>query len=260
MPNSKYNNMLRIISGAILPPFLYFSLLQNLSKGANLALLALLSFIIVICVYPLSMIRGLVITLGFIYLFVLFCLYAFFVKSMRPDYLSPVLVIFAAYLAVNLYKYIAEIVKEIALKNKAVVDSLTGIFTQRYFQVKVEDEFSRAAKRKTNLSLILIAVVGADMGKIAQLIKKISRDSDFIARYGEAGVCAILAQEKAKGALSYVEKLEKAIKNNITGNINLGIVNFPDTDVKSWQEFLQCAELALRKAKETGAIYVYRAD
>jgi len=257
MYNFKHGNMLRIFIVLVLLCIFGFLFLQNIHGQAYILLLVTLALITALSTYSYTIMEGLVISIGLAYLVILISVYAYWAKAIHLEYLKLVLIVFAAYIGTNIYKYILCFMNGIKLKSKAVTDSATGLFTQRYLELKLESVFNKAYKRKAVISLIAIGV-DSGINEVAGVIRKASRSYDFIARYDKEGFCVILPQTKEKQALLYAEKLKKSVENNVKIKVNFGIVNFPDTQVKSWQELLQCAELALYKAKESNAIHVYR--
>jgi len=257
MYNFKNNNMLRNIVAVALLLILCFLFVQSRGWDSKVFLLVCLSLITIICTHHYSNIKGLVIALGLAYVFIFLSLKAFLYKTYSLDVLSPILIILFTYLGVVLFKHFSCLAKDIRLKDKAVTDSATGLFTQRYFELKLEDEFNKASNQRLTLSLVAIATE-ADINNAALAIKKASRVSDFVGCYDKGIFFAILAGEREEGGLIYAEKIKKAIEDAMKVNASLGIVNFPDTSVNSWQQFLQCALAALHKARENHTVYVYR--
>ena len=257
MYNFKHGNVLRIFLALILLGIFIFLFLQNIPGVGSILLLVALVLITAFSTYHYNIMEGLVISIGLAYTIIVVSVYAYWTSSVHLGYLKPLVIIFAAYLATNLYKYILSFIGDMNLKNKAASEASTGLFTQRYLELKLEAEFDKAHKRNTVLSLMFIEVDGG-ANEAAFLIKKYSRSYDFIARYDRECFCIVLPRVKEKQAMLYAKKLRKAAEKVSKIKLNIGIVNFPDTQIKSWQELLECAKLAMHKAKEDNAIHVYR--
>ncbi|MCM8780020.1 MAG: GGDEF domain-containing protein [Candidatus Omnitrophica bacterium] len=257
MHNLKNHNVLRILVSLLLICLAGFLFLQSKNWQIRVLVSALLVLGTAGCVYACSLMEGLVISIGFIYLFILLSLYAYWLHSRRLEYIHPIFFILSAYLVTNLYKYLSLAVKDLKLKNKAITDSLTGLFTQRYFELKLEAVFNRALRKKLYLSVIVIGA-SSQLEATAGIIRKLSRRSDVIARHDKEGFCALLLGDKEKGALIYAEKLRKAIESSLKINLNFGIAVFPDSQATSSQDLMRYAESALEKSRESGGLYVYR--
>ncbi|MDD5044778.1 MAG: diguanylate cyclase [Candidatus Omnitrophica bacterium] len=249
--------MLRAIAIAVLFLIIRFLFLQNNAWQSNILLLIALGLITIVATYRYPLIKGLVIATALLYAFILLSFYTLWAGARFHDYLAPASVILVTYACVALYKYFSCFAKGIQLKDKALIDTSTGLYIQRYFEVRLESEFNQAMRRCYPFSVVAVSF-DADLKSVSLIIKNYSRKQDFVAYCGKEKIYALLPGTKEKGALVYAEKLKKAVENTLKVNISLGIVNYPDADAGSWQKILEYAEEALRKSQETRAIYVYR--
>ena len=80
--------------------------------------------------------------------------------------------------------------EEVADTAPTVVDSVTGLWTRRYFDDRLDEELSRAKRHQLELSIIRVQV-GAELSeaalfaRIAETVKDCMRRSDLVARFEE---------------------------------------------------------------------------
>lgn len=112
------------------------------------------------------------------------------------------------------------------LEELAATDGLTQIFNRRAFDRALADEFARARRYDTPLSLLMLDVdhfkkyndaFGHQAGdevlrQLADLLKHIARDIDFVARYGGEEFAVILPGIAKKDALAAAERFRAAVE------------------------------------------------
>jgi diguanylate cyclase (GGDEF)-like protein len=155
----------------------------------------------------------------------------------------------------------------------AIRDGLTGLYLNRYFQERLNEEIQRAMYGKTEFSLLLLDIdffkrfndeYGHAAGDIvlkstASLIQHALEPGDMVARYGGEEFVALLPGKTGKQALAVAEKIRKQIeKHKITLRrgethltASLGISAFPDKG-RTKEELLWAADQCLYKAKNSG--------
>ncbi len=159
----------------------------------------------------------------------------------------------------------------------SITDNLTGLYSRRHFEALMEQEWRRANRERTPLSLIMLDVdyfrqynarYGHRAGdgclvQIADAVQSaIHRPADSAARYGDEEFAAILPNTHSHGALVAAKQIRNAINtlniphedSPIAGHVtaSLGVAtsmpgkdNHPDSLVQA------CAG-ALQQAKEQG--------
>ncbi|MES2983957.1 MAG: diguanylate cyclase [Pseudomonadota bacterium] len=113
-----------------------------------------------------------------------------------------------------------------ALIARADTDGMTGLKNHRFFQECITQEYSRAKRYQSALSLIMLDVdhfkqfndtfghpAGDEVLKqVGKLLKKVARPSDCVARYGGEEFAIILPQTSLEGAIKTAERVRDTIR------------------------------------------------
>jgi len=168
----------------------------------------------------------------------------------------------------------------------SMTDSLTGLYNNNYFLLRLKEEFNRSLRFNIYLTVILIEVYdfkriiknyGNQVGeyilmKMANIILNNTRVVDISARYKNGKFRILLPQTESHGGLIEAQKLQNALEsenykneqladlNNVKRKrkldldkikINLGIKTFPtDKKIQSTTRLLNLIEEELIKSKE----------
>ncbi|MEQ1557468.1 MAG: EAL domain-containing protein [Methyloglobulus sp.] len=155
----------------------------------------------------------------------------------------------------------------------AYFDLLTGLANRAYYKERIEDVILSAEQRKTQFALLFIDLddfksvndnFGHHVGdqflqQIAQRLKFIAREMDFIVRLGGDEFCIILnniteeetVADIAKRCLQKISLPVILDKHHINPKASIGIALFPK-DGKTEHELLKAADAAMYLAKQTG--------
>ena len=159
------------------------------------------------------------------------------------------------------------------VQEMATLDSLTQVFTRRYWFQRSNEELERSGKFKYPLSCLMIDVdkfkdfndtyghlVGdAILAAVARVIKENIRQIDLLGKYGGEEFCLILAETDIQGAQFVAERIRSAAQDAVVQaydevlsvTISIGIAGFPD-DSLDLSGLMDKADQALYQAKETG--------
>lgn len=156
----------------------------------------------------------------------------------------------------------------------ATTDGLTELYNHRYFQDTLKKQIDTSRRYEQEFSLIILDIdffkkfndtyghqVGdAVLRTVAQILKKNTRATDYVCRYGGEEMSIILPQTSKKEAqvnaeriCEEVAKTPLKVNNNVECNItiSLGVSTFPQ-DGDTAQKIIEHADKALYYAKEHG--------
>jgi len=156
----------------------------------------------------------------------------------------------------------------------ATIDGLTELYNHRYFQETLKNQVEISRRYNQPFSLIIIDIdffkkfndtYGHQAGdavlrQVAQTLKKNSRTTDYVCRYGGEEMSIILPNTTAEEALFSAQRMNKAIaekefflNSTETGNvtISVGVATFPD-NAQTAQELIEFADKGLYYAKKHG--------
>jgi diguanylate cyclase (GGDEF)-like protein len=159
-------------------------------------------------------------------------------------------------------------------KKEAIYDTLTNLFNRRHFEERLSAETQKAFENESNLSMIMVDIdhfkkvndtFGHDGGdkvlrEIASLLKNSVRQHDTVARYGGEEFALLLPGAPLDPTNMVAERIRRSVENTpfnmgqtqIRVTISLGISNFPIHRMKSKEELVKMADLALYEAKNGG--------
>jgi diguanylate cyclase (GGDEF)-like protein len=160
------------------------------------------------------------------------------------------------------------------VKREAIYDTLTNLFNRRHFEERLSAETQKAFESESNLSIIMVDIdhfkkvndtFGHDGGdkvlrEIASLLKNSVRQHDTVARYGGEEFVLLLPGAPLDPTNMVAERIRRSVENTpfdmgqtkIRITISLGISNFPIHRMKSKEELVKMADLALYDAKRGG--------
>ncbi len=151
----------------------------------------------------------------------------------------------------------------------SITDGLTGLYNQRYLMEQMQKEIQRSARHKHKLAVIMFDIdyfkkyndtYGHLEGNrvlkvISGILKKNSRVTDTVGRFGGEEFCVIMPQISKEGAKAFAQRVLKEIEEHPMPNrvvtMSGGISSFPK-DGKSHLDLLQKADELLYVAKKKG--------
>lgn len=171
--------------------------------------------------------------------------------------------------AARRYEALQELTQEAV--EKSITDSLTGLKNRGFIQVELERLILVSHRYNNDLALIMIDIdhfkhindtfghqVGDDALKsLAKTLRKQTRASDLVVRYGGEEFIVLLPQSSLYEVRKTSEKLRKAVESkkvpslknaNMTISLGVAILTRDDTS----DTFINRADKALYQAKEDG--------
>jgi diguanylate cyclase (GGDEF)-like protein len=166
------------------------------------------------------------------------------------------------------------------IQRQSIRDSMTGLFNRRYLLLRLEEEFSRARRHRTPLSLAFFDVdhlrqindafgqVAGDsvIRGVARTIRGIVRKEDVLGRIGEEAFGVVLPGNRYRGSATFANKvrndteefLSRYDHDNAQVRVSAGISSFPDNGtVQSAEDLIRMTEHALSQAKARGGNRVF---
>lgn len=160
------------------------------------------------------------------------------------------------------------------MEQLAALDSLTGIYNRRFGYNRIQEEFGRAIRTSTALSLIMLDIdhfkvindtYGHNIGDkiivmITKTIKSAIRDGDLLIRFGGEEFLCVLPGASLNDANIIAQRIrimvaDSVIKENdqaLSVTVSLGTATFPNKDVSDIQKFICLADEAMYNAKNSG--------
>ena len=160
------------------------------------------------------------------------------------------------------------------LEKLAITDYLTGLFNVRYFYQRIIEEFNRSERYILPISCLMLDIDyfkkindmhGHKIGdmvlqEFSRLLKKFTRKTDVLSRYGGEEFIMLLPQTTMNGAVAEAERIRTYIKkhrfkslNNKSGvTVSIGVSYSPHPKVKAHDELISFADDALYEAKKNG--------
>ncbi len=159
-------------------------------------------------------------------------------------------------------------------------DGLTAVANRRYLLLRLDEEFSRARRHRTPLSLALIDIDrlrevndkhgqtagDAVIRRVGEIIRGQVRHEDVLGRMGEDVFGVVLPGNRYRGAAILANKIRTEAeespfahgRSELPIRVSCGIATYPDNrTISSPDELVAAAETALREAKARGGNRVF---
>ncbi len=154
----------------------------------------------------------------------------------------------------------------------AIIDELTKCYVRRFFEQRIREEFSRAERQGSTLSVLMIdidqfklvndryghATGDTVLKEIVAAIKRNLRTYDLVARLGGDEFAIILPEVGFQDAFRVAEKIRNTAAEIVFPGIpypvtvSVGIACFPLHHVSNVESLMKKADVALYKAKQSG--------
>lgn len=166
-------------------------------------------------------------------------------------------------------------------KELSITDYLTQVHNRRFFMELFDQEFSRATRYKTDLSVIIFDIdnfkpvndthghlVGDKvLRQLADLVRVEVRNHDVFARYGGEEFVLMLPQTSSQGAAQVAEKIRARVEAaSLAGlgrgaiTISMGLATLTADSLDDAKDLVAHADTALYRAKQKGKNRVEVAD
>lgn len=159
------------------------------------------------------------------------------------------------------------------VQGMSITDSLTQVYSRRYFLERFSEELRRSKKNKLSLSFLMIDIDNfkrfndryghltgdAILRQVSKIISEAVRQIDFIGRYGGEEFSIVLSETDREQANYAAQRIRQAIAGSaikvydeeLKVTVSIGVSVFPDNAL-NMQDLIEMADQALYLAKETG--------
>lgn len=164
------------------------------------------------------------------------------------------------------------------LKESVYQDPVTGLFNLQFLKLRTDEQLHRYYRYEEDFSLALleiaeydeiVATYGAQFAeklvvKVSEVLKKILRRSDLLARYSTSTFAILMPHTGSEGIKTFVERLHSTIKfktfhvmgKSINIEVNIGYTSSQMEKFKDLEEIFIRAEESLNRARESGKGYL----
>lgn len=160
------------------------------------------------------------------------------------------------------------------LQHLAVIDPLTGLYNRRFGIARLGEEFQRASRAETPLSVLMLDIdhfktINDDHGhligdralvQVAQKLQHLAREGDVALRYGGEEFLILLPGATTDNAAALAERIRRSIRNLVIDSagaklrltISIGVACFPEHHADAPEGLIALADAALYQAKKAG--------
>jgi two-component system, cell cycle response regulator len=169
------------------------------------------------------------------------------------------------------------------LERLSISDGLTGLFNHRHIHGLLSDEFERAGRTGSMLSVAMLDfdhfkevndTYGHQAGdrvleQMADILRENAREIDRLGRYGGEEFMVLLPGTDIEDAAVFVERLRRDIARRpfdigdgqtLRMTVSVGLASYPDPRIASPETLVRLADDALYAAKSAGRNCVVRFD
>ena len=236
--------------------------------------LFLIALVITIVMYSSSTIFAVLSTILFALAYTFISYYVMEIFNLWIPIVIPIVAITVAFALTFIAKYLIKS-KDFEYQYKlATIDGLTELYNHRYFQDTLKSQIEISKRYGQPFSLIIIDIdyfkkfndtYGHQAGdavlrQVAQTLKRNSRTTDYVCRYGGEEMSIILPNTSAEEALFNAKRINKAVAekdfqinldetSKVT--ISVGVSTYPD-NAETPQGLIEYADKGLYYAKNHG--------
>ena len=157
------------------------------------------------------------------------------------------------------------------LKEFSFKDQVTGLYSRRFFSVRLDEEISRYRRFNHPVSMVMLGLDGfttindalghgagdETLRIVGDILTRYSRGITVICRYGEDTFAVLLVETSKTGAGLYAERIRQVLAaypfahgRRLTASF--GIASLPEDVSPAADELVRAADEALRAAQRAG--------
>ena len=190
--------------------------------------------------------------------------------NFRMDIFSLIFLSIASCLTVQIYKYITLIIDSEKLKLLAIIDPLTAIYTQRYFQLNLQSVLQRFSKKQGHFFCLIYINEYPQLSEkqalaLPHLIKMLSEmvrqclgKRSLLARYGQDALSLCVWDVRRKPLEKSLALLIEEIANRefvierevLRISVKIAGVDFPRENIKNYPDLVLTCKTILKRIQE----------
>ena len=148
---------------------------------------------------------------------------------------------------------------------EAITDPETGLFSYDYLSYKLDEEYKRAKRFRTPLSVVMLGFDGQAeeevLAKLAGIFLNASRDTDVLGRFDQSSFLFFLPNTGPDGAEIMAERIQEQAQaqglRDLVGDvleIQVGIAYYPHAGIECREDLFSQARDAFHEAMREGGI------
>jgi len=179
-------------------------------------------------------------------------------------YFIALLLILRQLIKIQYKNFIDHLVTRLHFEKESLTDPLTGIANRRHLEIFLKSFVPISRRTKNEFQVVMMDIdhfkkyndthghLKGDelLIKLARLVEKQIRSSDFFARYGGEEFALVLTANSPDTALELVNKLMSDIKSELEITMSAGLSSSDMAD--SFDQLLELADKALYQSKQQG--------
>lgn len=262
------------ILGYSINNFLQNSFIEKISAKNSLFVKIFLYFILMVIVFFTTSWVGLALPLVFIPIDIFIQITAISNKFGNEG-LVPFIFGFLLFFHLQIFNYISILQRMNKLQKQAITDSLTQAYIRRYFDVLLQNQWHHAKiSQEEDFSFFILDIddfkrINDTYGhlcgdyilkELVAQIKKVSRKTDIVCRYGGEEFVVFSLKTSKKEALHVAKRICKIVslmpfnyENNLIHiTVSIGVVSFGEISFPSQEAMITYADNRLYEAKHLG--------
>ncbi|GEM_PF-1066610 len=178
----------------------------------------------------------------------------------------------------TILSFLPQLVDYYILKESVYQDPLTGLPNLHYLKLRTDEQLHRFYRYEEDFSLALVEIAGYEeivgtygaqfaeklVVKVAEVLKKVLRRSDLLARYSSSTFAILMPHTGAEGIKTFADRLRSTMKfhtfqvmgKSIDIDVNIGVTSSKVENFKDVEEIFIKAEQSLNRAREGGKGYL----
>lgn len=177
-----------------------------------------------------------------------------------------------------LLSFLPQLLDYYILRESVYQDPLTGLPNYQYLKLRTDEQLHRFYRYEEDFSLALVEIAGYEeivstyglqfaeklVVKVGEVLKKVLRRSDLLARYSTSTFAILMPHTGTEGIKTFADRLRSTMKfhtfhimgKSIDIDVNIGVTSSKMESFKDVEEVFMKAEQSLKSSREGGKGYL----